>query len=641
MATINVTNASATTSGAVGDGTTDDTQAIREHIAAANDGDTVYFPEPSDAYLVNVDNPGSTTAQDIFPIDRDGTVTTGDGLALGNVANLEIMGDGQGTIIRVDTNSSTIHKLFAIYTRGGWNDLHFHDIEFDGNRSNMSSENQGINFGTGDADTNTTPTGARFINVRVFDFVRANIKHNDGGGTLFERVTAENAELQHGLATGGEDGAGEITVKYCKLIDNGGYGLDLSGTATVEDTVMARNGQDVGGGTKVTPELRADGFATYRRCRAIDNHSGGFARIGSGSSHDVTFEDCVSEGNRATGFRFADGDVYTIGHILAKGNNTNNDANTQIFAKDSCDITSATLIEAEDGQNGASGSGDSTSGSISIDTYRHFNNGGGGGDFAGAAYTTTTENTDPSGDIAGVPVESEVGAFSATTTTSTVGGLDVNGGALTVRSGGAVGIGAPPAAVTIVEDFEDSSPVDEWTNQFGNGITAVSDGTAYSGSTHANIASGGENYSRTGDGLNAYFTQGETIKFYVRQVNTLGDRGWFRYSYVDNDNSFYVRVNFANGNFRIQIDDAGTVSTVAEDTNVSYSAGTWYEVELTWANDDTHTATLVEDPADTATQLTSINGTQAVGSWTDPGGDIALASDVGSNSVDFDHLHKP
>lgn len=362
MATLNVRDY-----GAVGDGRSDDTQAIRDAIAELNEGDTLYFPESDDAYLVSGDDKSreGTTAITIFGDNLPDDVT--------------FTGDGRGSVVRMDGGHEGNHAVFRWRPQGGIVGHEIRNLKVDGNRHQQPADptdhDNGLNLAVTDADSEDVTVDITFENVWSVD---ANTECFTllQGGCVANRCTAIGAG-KHGFGVDSQGKTGPITppirVTGSYATDCDLYGVDCSGgNIVIENSVFEGNTL----GTKVTPQ----GFdITYRRVRFADNDSAGYQRIPTptetGSRQQVTFEDVISEGNGEFSFRFGrDTDHTVVGTVIATGNARN--------AQIDCLITDNATLDASEGavhvnrsaaDYAALQSDTSRAGSV-IGSYYHFGN---------------------------------------------------------------------------------------------------------------------------------------------------------------------------------------------------------------------------------------------------------------------------
>ena len=132
--------------------------------------------------------------------------------------------------------------------------------------------------------------------------------------------------------------------------------------------------------------------------------------------------------------------------------------------------------------------------------------------------------------------------------------------------------------------------------------------------------------------LPRYPTAGDTISYWVRGTNNADDTN-FSYGVQDHENRYFVRVDLANSDlylFRYQ--NGGATQLASNTTGYTLSQDVWYEVEIQWGTDGTHTVTLFDS---SGSQLVQVTGSDAT--WTSGGiGFDAYLS--GSQAAYFDNV---
>ena len=350
--------------GAEMDGETDDTQAIRDAIDAAEEGDTVQLPEGT--ALVSGD---------------DKTYSGSNAILIGGDAHpddLTFRGEGTESVIKMDGGHEENHMAFSVRIGDGIDGLLLEEFTIDGNAAEQVQA-------TGDGGWNLSLDGARDESV-VPDITVRNVLSIDANQTAFRvttggctlvRCTAENSALHgFGLDAWGENRNAEepITVRESYSVNNELYGIDCSGgTIHVEDCVLEGNGQ----GTKTTEEVIE---TAYRRCRFTGNDTLGYNRITTpsktGQRAVVTFDDVIAEDNGGRGFRLGVDTDYQIGTIIARRNNESNETSTSISMNDNSTVD-ANLVVSYNGRHG-SGLRYGSERESTIGTYVHFGNPRGG-----------------------------------------------------------------------------------------------------------------------------------------------------------------------------------------------------------------------------------------------------------------------
>ncbi len=349
--------------GAAVDGETDDTEAVRAAIAAADPGDVVVFP-PGTTLVAGPDK--GRAGVTAIPIDGDE-----------HARNLTLRGTGGESVVRMDGGHESDHKVFEVRIRSGVQGFRLENLTIDGAADEQEqADGDGgwnVNIGKSDSDealADVTVRGVRSIRANQNGF---RVAH---GGCSLVRCTASDCKL-HGIAA---DSWGDnrsvdppITVRRSYAVDNGLYGIDCSGGKVLVEDFVAENNRE---GTKTTPEVLE---TTYRRCRFSDNETLGYNRPTSetvtGQRAAVRFTDVIAEGNAEAGFRFGFDTDYRIDGILARGNNGSGENAGNIMVRDNATID-ASLVMSYDARNGT-GLRYGSSEPARIDTYVHANNPGG------------------------------------------------------------------------------------------------------------------------------------------------------------------------------------------------------------------------------------------------------------------------
>lgn len=321
--------------GAAVDGSTDDTGAVRAAFDAAEDGDTILFPE-------------GTTLVSATPKNRAGEAAiTIDGASCPD--DLTVRGEGRESVVKLAGGHEADHIVFEILVGPGIDGLLFERLTVDGNKTGQIQEagKGGFNFATKAADDATVEPDVTWRDVWSVNSNQNGFLVAHGGCTL-DRCTATGCNL-HGFAldSWGKTNNSEalITVRNSYASGNGLYGVDCSGgRILVEDFVGADNEQ----GTKTTPEVIE---TTYRRCRFTDNTTLGYNRPTSatetGERARVTFTNVISEGNGSTGFRFGIDTDYTVDTILARRNNTTKAESANVLIRDDAVVDASLVLSFE------------------------------------------------------------------------------------------------------------------------------------------------------------------------------------------------------------------------------------------------------------------------------------------------------
>jgi hypothetical protein len=375
--------------GAVVDGVTDDTLAVRNAIAAAEEGDTVVFPE-------------GTTLVSTDPTPGDEAITLdGDELP----ANLTLTGTGYDSVIAMAGQETVNHKIIALRIHSGVEGLTIQKLRFDGQKDIQNSHG-GHAIRAADANSSTVPCSVRLEDLWVQDCHQSGIalRHS---GMVINRCTVSGCR-KHGISVShhGEQTPGlrpfVVRNTYCTQNGKAGagvsYGLNTSfGNFLVENCVFANNAQ----GTKTT----AGGIEVqYRRVRLHNNDINGYIRAGTDKDGRTTviFDDVVANGNGNNGIRLSqDTDYYVPTSVVASNNRDDN-----IRITSNARIEAATVWANRSDKYGISSD---TSVGGQIEQYRHFGNEKGAIQ-AGENVSVVNRAQRDKADISAVPDIGDVGA---------------------------------------------------------------------------------------------------------------------------------------------------------------------------------------------------------------------------------------
>ncbi|KKF39977.1 hypothetical protein FK85_24125 [Halorubrum saccharovorum] len=315
--------------GAAVDGTTDDTQAVRDAIDAVETGGTVYFPPGTTLVSADDKTEEGATAIEVHGDDLPDDVT--------------FRGDGEESVIRLGGGHEDNHGLFAWIPEGGISGHVVRDLTVDGNRDEQPADpensDNGLNLcvlgaASDDATVDITFRDVRSVdaNTECFTFLQ--------GGCVADRCTATGAGKHgFGIDTYGNVGPDRqpVVVRNSHAYDCDIYGIDCSGgTTLVEDCVLEENGW----GTKTTGQVFE---ATFRRVRLANNAHLGYQRndtpTETGETAQVEFDHVVAQSNGGQGFRLGRDTKYAIGTITALGNNGGGGGSGNISIMDNATVT--------------------------------------------------------------------------------------------------------------------------------------------------------------------------------------------------------------------------------------------------------------------------------------------------------------
>lgn len=190
-------------------------------------------------------------------------------------------------------------------------------------------------------------------------------------------------------------------------------------------------------------------------------------------------------------------------------------------------------------------------------------------------------------------------------------------------------------STVIIDDFEDGD-IAEYSGETGAATVTQSTTTAQNGDYYVEVNAGGTANtiaSFEGDGLNAYPDQGETFRFWTQlrgSVRSHTNYGRQTVGSGDNDSrdgDGYQVVLHDTNTFSLAVNGYFGGTTLAEDTSVTVNTNEWYEIEVVWGTDDSHTVTLYDS---SGTQLTQLSATDS----TYTNGGIALSADNNNDSAD-------
>ena len=149
---------------------------------------------------------------------------------------------------------------------------------------------------------------------------------------------------------------------------------------------------------------------------------------------------------------------------------------------------------------------------------------------------------------------------------------------------------------TVVEDFERSSPLNEYGGSTGQFSTT---GSAYEGSQALENASGDFGGVNSTSGLDTYPERGDEVHAYFN--NASGDNfvtfNLFSQAEVDNPDRYSVGISGVSGDFTLWKTEDGSIDTLDSSAPSSTTSG-WYRVEIT-TDSSTISADLYDDSSDT------------------------------------------
>ncbi|UPV99667.1 hypothetical protein M0R88_14245 [Halorussus gelatinilyticus] len=172
-------------------------------------------------------------------------------------------------------------------------------------------------------------------------------------------------------------------------------------------------------------------------------------------------------------------------------------------------------------------------------------------------------------------------------------------------------IGGGGSSATVVDDFEDGNLSEYGFDRGSSGASVVSSPT-HSGS-HALEYAGTNTEAISTSGLNAYPSAGDTVSFWVRGSGGAAKTN-LSYGVQDHTNRYFVRVNISADNLALYRLEGGSSTELAADWSTpALSQDAWYELEVQWATDGTHTLTLLDSSGSQLTQVSTTDTTWSSG----------------------------
>lgn len=204
-----------TSYGAVGDGTTDDCQAIQDAIDACElaGGGTVYFPKGN--YLLATSVPVTLQASPL--------VTTPACLVIG-ANHVTLQGDGRGlSVIKLANNTNAQMVAF-----GGATNLAIKDLELDGNRANQTGSWAGIYTYASITDFLVRDVFVHDTSGYGVGLQHGTLKDVDLQNILIEDTGSDGLDIKNGDVTDTNNRMSNVTVRRA------GLNTSLSGQACID-----------------------------------------------------------------------------------------------------------------------------------------------------------------------------------------------------------------------------------------------------------------------------------------------------------------------------------------------------------------------------------------------------------------------
>lgn len=572
MATLDVTDYGATPD----DSSDNDKGPIEDAFADATAGDTVYLP--AGTYHIDTDSTIDPESDDRWGVHLDrSALSTGD---------LTVKGDGEETVIYMRSVDNTGYSAFKISVESGFSNLTVTDLKVDGNKANLSGDSGNCMQISGQHTDGTS------------DILIENVWAVDGTGSCFQTqakgvthnyCTAKGAGGYHGFAHGHQSDSGQTNyIRNSYATGSSIYGIDANdGDVVIEDTVLESNGH----GAKNTANTNS---CVWRRVRFKNNSSNGFTRNDTDTNvgtQSFEFYDCIAEGNGGYGYRFGglddtngNGTDYTLGdsntEIHAYANNESTGTANVKFADDAS--ATASTIQSCDSVNEEGL--DSNCDSASVDTYIHSGNAKGAIEDS-VNLTIGTQKNQACGTIDVVPTASEVGAGSVSSTSDPFEIVADSNLAFSAIDGSHV--------------LRDPA---------GHGWSLL--------------------HSQPGDGLDHYFSKGESARVYCRtDTNAEQQRIVFGIDHWEQD-KYFGRLHFATGDLDMYKVTSGTGSFLSSGNSVSWATDTWYEVRIDW-----HDGTGTEPDNEIVLTVTEESTGNHVGTVSANDSDHAGASGLGVGGI--------
>lgn len=184
----------------------------------------------------------------------------------------------------------------------------------------------------------------------------------------------------------------------------------------------------------------------------------------------------------------------------------------------------------------------------------------------------------------------------------------------------------------VIDDFEDGD-LSEYEFENGNKSSAkITSTTTYRGDRA--LALSGEHYHlNSTSGLRNYPRAGDVFSAWIQGSSDIDGSLVLLYGVQDFENRYYAYVDIANGVLRIRKKENGSITTLAEQTGLGLSTQTWYEVEVDWGTDGTHTVSLYDTGGSQLGQVSISNET----TWTNGGIGYNAHTSNGATGY-FDHV---
>lgn len=436
--------------GAVGDGVTDDTQAIQDAIDQAVDGDTVLIPETTDHYLMSENSRGNA-----FYMDE-------------TVSDITITGEGPGSYLKLDdVRDDSYVNMFRFDCRGDPFALEIRNLKI------STSLDVNTRIGReGHAGIYLVAEG-QYDAVSGFDFRFEDILLEDMAGVGFgfwggvdtvkaNRITVDTTDDQHafqlGSATTSHDESDVVNeFTSLKALDVGsgdatiGNGISVNRSILVEDFYVdtAYAGNKFSGGGGGYAYVRNGTFTGDSNANSLFRDSVNRGGPWGVELDRIVFRDTDSTGGLRCGGRDQHVGTWDVGELEFRNLDRNDTRNETIYVTENAVFDGGTVHIDTVPHNGIAHNSENAG---SLDTLNQWEvDGSPTNDFGGANFSVGSVNEQASPGL-DVPAPDEVGAWSAETSTDEEEPAE------------------EPVEEDTEEDAEESDSFEEWTPRWASDV---------------------------------------------------------------------------------------------------------------------------------------------------------------------------
>lgn len=405
--------------GAVGDGTTDDSGAIREAIAAAEPGETVFVPQTDDSYRLSFDGTGKESALKLGPeLGLDGVSIVGEKPAEG-AQTLEVEPGSY--------DPATLNWIVRIPGERTIEGLTFRNLTLDGSRppgdepAGLSGEDSllGVLLRRGSANGGHDIT---FRDCVVRNCSATALRFEESGVVCRHVTTRQNG--RHGF----NPVAGDRTVdpgflgESIAAIDNDGTGIDHRRGTALLDTVYTENNRS---GNKWKHHVQRLEVRNHRSVRDRNrgwrsNHSHEAGDEMPATQH-IVMDNVFIEQPQVSGIRVSGTDTNIrcdFNDVEVRQTEVSNSQGGIVFSRDAetpSQTSNRVIVVGTDNGPGLFVGDDAL---LDIGTFEHFENEGGAvsGKPGNLRYDEMA-HVDPGRNVFGAPGRDQVGAFTGETVT--------------------------------------------------------------------------------------------------------------------------------------------------------------------------------------------------------------------------------